>query len=51
MKCMIGLDDLYGLSHPRIFCNSIITEDILDLKHLCKQLSDNIFYFHQFLNQ
>lgn len=52
MKCIIGLDDLYGLSQPGIFYNSIILkEDMWDLKQLCKQLSDNDFYSHQFLNQ
>lgn len=51
MKCIIGLDDLYGLSHSGMFYNSIILkEDMLDLKRLCKQLSDH-FYLHQFLNQ
>ena len=52
MKCIIGLDDLYGLFDLGIFYSSIILkEDMLDLKHLCKQLSDNNFYLRPFLNQ
>ena len=47
MKCIIGLGDLYGLSHAVILYNSmILKEDLLDLIYLGKQFSYNNIHLH-----